>query len=199
MNDVSMTRKVSDPAVQAMAPRDRLLDAATRLFYAEGIRAVGVDRIIGEAGVTKATFYRHFAAKDDLVVAYLEAEDRRQREYIESALIGLPPQKALQRIFELVGDSTCAPGFRGCAFLNAAAEFPVADHPVREAVAVNRAWLQSLLRDLLAEMGHATPDAVAGVLMMLVDGVKTAGYLDDASTVRLTLHDTIHSLVGGDS
>ena len=71
--DVSPSRPESRPA------RRRLLDTATRLFYEAGIHAVGIDRIIAEAGVAKATFYNHFPSKDDLVVAYIEEQDRLGR------------------------------------------------------------------------------------------------------------------------
>lgn len=91
--------------------RDRLLDTATRLFYAEGIHTVGIDRIIAEAGIAKATFYRHFRTKEDLVVAYLVREYARQREILEA----IPGSGAdsIVGIFDRLGELSCGPGFRG--------------------------------------------------------------------------------------
>src|ERR1700759_2032999 len=102
--------------------RTRLLTTATRIFYAEGIHSVGVDRIIVEAKVTRATFYRHFPGKEDLVLTYLRPADqglRGQGDLIIAA--GLPPTDTLRAIAAAIAQGIQSPGFRGCAFLNAVA------------------------------------------------------------------------------
>ena len=112
--------------------RTRILDAAAVLFYTEGIRAVSADRIIAAAGTTKVTFYRHFRTKEDLVVAYLQAQSARIRAAAEQ--LSGDPCAGLLQLAEAMGAETCVPGFRGCPFINAAAEYPDAGSPVRAAV-----------------------------------------------------------------
>src|SRR3954465_15057906 len=102
--------------------RRRGLAAATTLFYAEGIHAVGIDRIIAEAAVAKATFYHHFPSKDDLVCAYLNEQSHRIRR--STVPSGDTPEEEIVSVFDAIGEYACGPGFRGCAFINAAAEYP---------------------------------------------------------------------------
>src|SRR5690348_8518550 len=128
-----MKTNVSTIDLAASPARRRLLDTATRLFYAEGIHAVGIDRIIAEAGVAKATFYSHFPSKDDLVLAYIEEQDRIGREAV-AALPKQPPRKMLAVVLGRVSQSAIAGDFRGCPFLNAAAEYPDPKSPVRKAI-----------------------------------------------------------------
>ncbi|GAA3218569.1 TetR/AcrR family transcriptional regulator [Actinocorallia longicatena] len=161
--------------------RARLLDTATRLFYAEGVHTVGIDRIIAEAGVAKATFYKHFPAKDTLVIAYLAKEYARQREALE-ALPGTGTER-VERIFTLLGDLSCGPGFRGCPFLNAAAEFPDPEHPVRLVVADYREWFRGLMRDLLERSGRDDAAAKADLLLLIRDGLAVSGGLGDETAV----------------
>ncbi|HEX2313164.1 MAG TPA: TetR/AcrR family transcriptional regulator [Thermomonospora sp.] len=186
---------VQRPERRGAAPaRDRILATAAALFYAEGIRAVGVDRIIAEAGVAKATFYHHFPAKDDLVRAYLEDESARHR----AAAAGLPrtaPRETLLTIFDIVGEVGCGPGFRGCPFCNAAAEYPDPGHPVRAAVADHRRWFRDLLTALLAAEGHPDPDRTAAMLVVLRDGLATSSHLDDPAEVRALVRDAVTRLL----
>lgn len=162
--------------------RERLLETATRLFYAEGIHTVGIDRIIAEAGIAKATFYRHFKAKDDLVVGYLASEYTRQRGVLES--VGEPGMAGITAIFERLGELACGPGFRGCPFLNAAIEFPDPDHGVRSVVAEYRGWFLDLMREHLVTAGHNDPETAAHYLLLVRDGVTISGGVGDADTVR---------------
>ncbi|MEW2428740.1 helix-turn-helix domain-containing protein [Micromonospora sp. NPDC047644] len=170
--------------------RDQILDAATTLFYEQGIRAAGVEAIVQRAGVTKVTFYRHFSAKDDLVVAYLDRRAAWERESVELALqmTGNDPAAAFRVIAEAIGVESCAPGFRGCPFINAAAEFPDPDSPVRQAVDRHRRWFLTLGESLLVDLGVREPAEVATELMMLRDGAMVSGYLGDPSRVATALY-----------
>lgn len=162
-----------------------MLETATALFYAEGIHAVGVDRIIADAGVAKATFYHHFPAKDELVRAYLEQEYQRQRTALEAVRKDEPgARQALLGIFDLLSSNAVNPRFRGCPFTNAAAEYPDPTHPVRRTIADYRRWNHGLFRDLLADSGHPEPDSTATMLMMIRDGIVVGGALDDPITLR---------------
>src|SRR5258708_5175198 len=137
---------------EGSSKRQELLEVAGALFYQEGIRAIGVDTIVEQSGVGKATLYRHFPTKDDLIVAYLEEEDRQQWQWFEEVIAeheGEPVEQLLAW-FEACTRRLTQPGFRGCAFLNALAEFSEADHPVhRCAIAHERA-----LRDRLAHLSR---------------------------------------------
>lgn len=175
--------------------RDRVLATATSLFYAHGIHAVGIDRIIAEAGVAKATFYHHFPTKDVLVATYLTEQSRRQRE-AAAALDGRPPREALLALFDAIGGATGDPVFRGCQFVNAAAEFPDEGHPVRRVVADHRAWFRALLRDRLVADGCPTADATADILVILRDGIVVGADLDDADRVRAVVRDAVERVLG---
>ena len=128
-------------------PKDRLLTTASRLFYAEGIHAVGVERLVSEASVTRATFYRHYPTKDDLVAAYLTEASRHIREAVDAARAGKPPREALAAALAVVGDATCGEDFRGCQFLNAAAEYPDPAHPVRAVIDDHRQFPKDVAED----------------------------------------------------
>src|ERR1700754_5093262 len=108
-----MNQKLSRIPADASPARRRLLDTATRLFYTEGIHAVGIDRIIAEASVAKATFYNHFPSKDDLVLAYIEEQDRLGREAV-AALPKQAPRKMIAAILGRISDAAIGGGFRGC-------------------------------------------------------------------------------------
>ena len=173
--------------------RERILDAAASLFYSEGIRAVSADRIIAEAGTTKVTFYRHFRTKEDLVVAYLQAQSARMREAAEH--LSADPCTGLLQLAEAMGAETCVPGFRGCPFINAAAEYPAGDHPVRAAVARHRDWFRELIAGLAGRLGAKDPELAADQLIMLRDGAMVHGYVSDPGTVGDSLLQAGHAVL----
>ena len=120
---MTTTATTEQPSATSAA-RDRILDTAFRLFYARGLRAVGVDTIIAESGVAKATFYRHFPAKDDLILAYLDKVDHVWTAQLQAAAHAAGPEPADQLVglFDALTTACRRPGYRGCAFINAAAE-----------------------------------------------------------------------------
>ena len=129
------------PPAKNSAARERLLDTAAQIFYAEGINTVGVNRIVGEAGVTLVTFYRHFPSKQDLVLAYLQ---RVHDDFVSRAAAAQQAAKDARDVVSSIATNITAqllePGFRGCAFINAASEFDDPDGPVLRAVLTHRAW-----------------------------------------------------------
>jgi len=176
--------------------RSRLLDTAARLFYTEGIQAVGVDRLVSEAKITRATFYRQFPAKDELVRAYLERTDRAARAKVESlAEQANEPRELINALAGWLAEIACAPGTRGCAFINAAAEYPDPDHPVRVLIAEHRHWLHQRLREVLADAGHPDPGLGATTLMLLRDGAMVSGALDDPAAARAALKRSVSTLL----
>ena len=184
--------------VRPSAARDRLLSTASTVFYGEGIHGVGVDRLVTEAGVTRATFYRHFPGKDDLVVAYLEAIDATVR-----ARVGKVPETPdaaadlVRAIAGGIGDQLCARGFRGCPFINAAAEFHDPASPVHRAVVAHRTWLAGTVTRAFRTAGHPDPDEASRRFAMLRDGAMVAGYLADPEAARATLLAAVEDLLAG--
>jgi AcrR family transcriptional regulator len=168
--------------------RERIVEAAADLFYAHGLRAVSADKIIERAGITKVTFYRHFPTKDDLIVAYLE----RRAAWERGAILGASEaahgnvDETIRLVSEGIGREACTPGFRGCPFINAAAEYADADHPVRRVVDDHRTWFRSMLGKLTASIGIQDP-VVTEELMMLRDGAMVSGYLGTPDRVSTAL------------
>ncbi|MFF8596639.1 TetR/AcrR family transcriptional regulator [Streptomyces sp. NPDC015220] len=169
------------------AARARLLSTATEIFYAEGIHSVGVDRIIAEAQVTRATLYRHFAGKEELVLAYLDQADRGIRAGIAAARAdGQSAADGVRAVARFIVEGIQGPGFRGCAFLNAVAEYPDAAHPVHQAVLAHRQWFLDTVTELLARVGDAPADEAGRHLVMLRDGAMAAGCLFDPKLISET-------------
>lgn len=168
------------PPAKDSEARDRLLRTASGIFYAEGINSVGVDRIVSDANVTRATFYRHFPSKTDLVLAYLQAA----HDAIEAHL----PERTLEALSADVCAQIGRPEFRGCAFICAAAEFEDPEHPVRQAVAAHRAWYLGVVRDALGS------DDAARHFVMLRDGAFVAGDLGDAALAVRTFRQGVRGL-----
>jgi AcrR family transcriptional regulator len=176
-------------------PRERILATAARLFYAEGIHAVGMDRIVTEAATTRATLYRHFVGKEQLVLSYIRATDEQIRALTAAALDGLGPREALRAVAGALGDQLCSPGFRGCPFLNAAAEYPDPADPVSRAIVSHRRWLRETVAGLLAEAGAPEPAEDAATLMLLRDGAMMTAALGDAEAVRISLGRAIRNVL----
>lgn len=184
--------------------RQRLLETAARIFYRDGIHAVGVDRVIAEAGVTRATFYRHFPGKEDLVLAYLELEDSRLRGFFEQvASTGLSGRDLVAAIIDGIADDVSLNHTRGCPFINASAEYPDAASPVRRLVSEHRGWFRSTLTSALeaAALDGAGRDSAerAGALVLLRDAALVGGYLDGPDTMRGTFIRTARAVAGLDS
>jgi AcrR family transcriptional regulator len=169
------------PTTQRAPAKGRILDTANELFYADGIRNVGVDRIIAASSVTKATFYKHYRAKDNLIVDYITSRHDAVQDNIESIIAkGPTPSAALDNFIAAIVAEIDAPGFRGCPFINAAAEFPDADHPVRRVVTAHREWYVDTLSDLLKSVGHPMPGDAADELLLARDGALAGGYAGDS-------------------
>ncbi|MGW9302279.1 TetR/AcrR family transcriptional regulator [Streptomyces cyaneofuscatus] len=167
--------------------RARLLDTATRIFYAEGIHSVGVDRIIAEAQVTRATLYRHFTGKEELVLAYLDQADRGIRAGIEAARTNQESAAdAVRAIGRFITGGIQSPGFRGCAYLNAVAEYPDPAHPIHQAVLAHRQWFLDTVTEVLAQVGDQPADGAGRHLVMLRDGAMAAGCLSDPKPIAET-------------
>lgn len=160
--------------------KDRILRVASELFYMEGIRAVGIDRIIKESGVAKASFYRSFATKDDLAVAYLEHRDELKLDRLEKLKARYPgsPKAQLEGLIRDVSEQMKKPDYRGCPFLNAAVEFPDPDHPAHVKLLEIQRSFWSRVQELARESGAQQPEELTAQLRMLYDGFVMKRYLD---------------------
>ncbi|MFF5142015.1 TetR/AcrR family transcriptional regulator [Streptomyces sp. NPDC013157] len=193
-----MTKTEAGPGTgrRVSAARERLLRTAGQLFYAEGIHTVGVDRLVAESKVTNATFYRHFRSKEDLAVAYLDSVDQAIRTQIGTLTAAdMPPDGILRGIGASLVEQIRSPGYRGCAFLNAAAEFPDPDHPVHRAVVRHRAWFLQTVTGLFAGITAAQAEHAGRHFVMLRDGAMSAGYLGDPVLAGETLLRGIEGLL----
>ncbi|PRY62480.1 TetR/AcrR family transcriptional regulator [Glycomyces artemisiae] len=179
--------------------RERLIEAAMQLFYASGLRAVSVDKVIEAAATTKVTFYRHFKGKDDLVVAYLERRAAIERDGIGAAVAHGKgdPEAVMRLVSEALAVITCEPGFRGCPFINAAAEYPDPDSAVRKTVDEHRRWCKNTFAELVAPLNPADAGAAADDLMLLRDGAMVAGYLDRPEAVAASFLRSATAVLNG--
>jgi len=191
-----MAKTVTKSSGKAEAgARERLLDAASELFYAEGVHTVGIDRIIEKAGVAKASLYNTFGSKDELVRAYLAQRHERQRARIDAALEGATgPRDKILAIFRAQEQVFALPTFRGCAFANATAE----SQPGSVAYDVSeqyRGWLLDLLRGFATEAGAPDPDLLARQLMQLYDGANLSARMDSYQGASAACRSTVEALL----
>ena len=176
--------------------RERLLATASRLFYTEGIRAVGVDRVMAEADVARGTFYRHFEGKDDLVRAYLEARDQRIRAGLAAGkAAAASPTAFIETVARSIGEEMCSEGFRGCPFINAAAEYPERNSPVHQVVLAYRESFRQALEDAFLQVGASDPKRSTDAMVALRDGAMVAAYLGDPQTADDTLKHGVATLL----
>lgn len=150
------------PAKPAM--KDRILETADRLFYLQGIRAVGVDTIAAEIGISKRTLYNHFPSKDALIAAYLE------RRFVALRPSEKPPVEQILGTFDSLERRFSAKDFRGCPFVNAVAELGSEDQSVRKIAIAFKESRRLWFRDLLMQIGVGNAEALATQLAVLVDG-----------------------------
>jgi AcrR family transcriptional regulator len=166
------------PPAKVSEPRTRLLETASALFYREGVNNVGVDRIVSEANVTRATFYRHFPSKEQLVLAYLQAAHDAISARMAPALAIADPRERLRALADDIAAQIKSPEFRGCAFIKAADEFDDPDAPVRQAVAAHRKWFLKVVRTAFADADTPAPANPARHFVTLRDGAMVGAYLD---------------------
>ncbi len=160
----------SDSPGPSPSARDRILSVAGRLFYRDGFRAIGIDRVIAEAEVAKATFYKHFPSKDDLIVAWIEGSEAQG---LKSAPPPDGPQPLTDYALNMIAIAS-RPSCLGCTYQVSAAEFSAPDHPAhRAALAVKRRVLEALsLRALAQRLSH--PQQAAEAVFLFLEGIWAA-------------------------
>lgn len=170
----------------AAQTREHVLQVTHDLFYWNGIRATGVDRIATAANVAPTTLYRLFASKDELIGAYLERAGRLYREWFDAAADGADPRQRILAVFDALTEQVQPGQCRGCPFLMALAEFPDPEHPAhRTAVAVKQ-WVRKRLGELVADLGRT--EALADQLALVMEGtyasVQALGVAGPARNAR---------------
>jgi len=157
------------PAKEAM--QERILDTAGRLFYGQGIRAVGVDTIAAEIGISKRTLYNYFPSKDELIVAYLS------RHFVQAKASDRPLLEQILRYFDWLERWFASDTFRGCPFVNAVAELGDPTHPGAKMAVAFKEQRRLWLRDALARLNVADPDGLATQVAILVEGAIIAALI----------------------
>jgi AcrR family transcriptional regulator len=160
--------------------RDRLIEAAERLFYAEGIHAVGVDRLCAEAEVSKRSLYQHFSGKDEVVVAMLQAQAAKAAAHLLPG-VGSPRERILA-VFDALDKQADSPDFRGCPFLGAATELKDLDHPAVRVACEQKVGLTAYFAEAVREGGGSDPDLLALQLVLIFDGASAHSTVRGGST-----------------
>ena len=167
--------------------RQRILDAAYDLFSRRGIRGVGVDELMQQAGVAKATFYRHFPSKDDLVLAFLR---QREQAWVTDWVLaevrerGATPEEQLLAIFDLFGEWFARDDFEGCSFINVLLELDDREHPARQECEAALARLRVVLASLAANAGLRDPGEFALSWHILMKGSIVQAAEGDVEAAR---------------
>ncbi|GAB2742716.1 TetR/AcrR family transcriptional regulator [Salinifilum aidingensis] len=186
---------------EAGSARQRVLRTASRLFYEQGLRGVGVNAIAQHSGITKMTLYAHFGSKDGLIAEHLRARDRRWQDDLGRHLAGVSaPGEMLAATFDAYESWVRAEEFRGCGFINAAAELPDPDHPGRAVIAAHKRSVREHLRRIAERADCHAPRDVAGEWFLLLEGaVVTAAHQHDLEPVRHARRAAFRLLPGGEA
>lgn len=175
----------------------RLIEAAEQLFYAEGINAVGIDRIIAEAGVAKMTLYNHFPSKDDLVLAVLEYREEKFDAMFEKWMVRhrKAGMDGLQAFFAALKDWFKSRGFRGCMFINSNVELADAEHPASKFSAQHKERFYEMLKRMIAESAGATrAETVAPAIALLVEGAIVTAVMQQSTETADIARDAAMTL-----
>ncbi len=179
--------------------RERILSTAHDLFYRDGIRATGVDRIIAESGVAKLTFYRHYASKDDLVRAFLDHRHDRWMAWFVDALgrHGAAGAGGLQALPEALAEWFADPGFRGCAFINSVVEVEASVTGAADIAWQHKQEMEQVIAELLpADPADPARDAIASAAAIAVDGAIIRAQMGDVAGALAGLRQLLEGMAG---
>lgn len=176
--------------------KDQLLETAARLFFPNGYRAIGVDKISAESGIGKMTLYRHFESKDDLIVAYLqESNTKFWEEFENSTREANSPREKLAAFFQTLAAYVTRPMCFGCPFLNVATEYPDPDYPGHKIALQHKESVRQRFRDLAAQAGARNPEVLADQLSLLMDGAFMAVRMYGPKNPAMNLAGAAESLI----
>lgn len=183
------------PTRRVAPAKARILETAITRFYQDGIRSVGVDRLIEESSVTKATFYKHFGSKDRLIREYVDALATRAADELDARTRESSSAEELLRGWtESLLERVQSDGFRGNPFLNAAAEFSDPTDPIRVRITEHFDAMTERLVDILDSLGHELPGAAADRLLLAIIGLEAWSYTGDVIAASAAFRTTVESL-----
>jgi AcrR family transcriptional regulator len=178
------------PLPEKPTMKERILETADRLFYLQGIRAVGVDTIAAEIGISKRTLYNHFPSKDELIAAYLA------RRFRQSPSSDKPPVEQILGTFDSLERRFASKDFRGCPFVNAVAELGAEDRAVKKIAVAFKESRRVWFRDLLLQLDVADADNLATQLQLLVDGSIALDLVRDDPSMARAAKEAARVLLG---
>lgn len=181
--------------------RARLVHAAIELVYSHGFQAVGIDQILAAAGVTKTTFYKHFESKDDLLIAAVRQRDQWEMQAWQIAvqkIAGDDPKQQLLAMFDVLDLWFNAPDFRGCQFINAAAEFPNPHDPIHAVAAEHKRKTRDFFRDLASAAGAPHPESFADRYTALIEGTLVLRQVHGRDDAARVIKPAVASLIAGE-
>jgi AcrR family transcriptional regulator len=153
--------------------RQRLVEAAVERFYRDGFRNVGIDQILGDVGISKTAFYKHFESKDDVMLAALEAQNSRVQDVFRSLMLefgGPTPVGQLHALMDVVKQIVETDGFHGCIFVNVAIEFPLPHEPAHIAAAKNKQAIEDIVCEVATKAKASNPRMLAKELCLIMEG-----------------------------
>lgn len=159
--------------------RDELVRKVLPVFYRDGFHATGMDTLVSETGISKTTMFKHFRTKDDLILAVLRHRDETFRNWLFRKLdeTGLPPRERLLALFDVLKEWFSEPGFRGCMFIKASAEFQDPEHPAYVQSAEHKRLLLTALTRMCREAEVQNPAQLARQLLILKEGAIVAAHM----------------------
>lgn len=180
-------------------PRQRLVETADRLFYQDGIRAVGIDRIIAEAGVAKMSLYKHFGSKDELIAAALAYREQRVETFFRDAMARHARRKRddLRAFFAALKDWFESPDFRGCAFINAAVELADPAHVGAKFAKEHKRRFRAFIATLVDASLGASAAKVAPAISLLVEGAIVTALMNGSADAADVARDAALRLAAG--
>lgn len=158
--------------------RDELVREALKIFYRDGFHATGIDRLSAETGISKATMFRHFRSKEELILAALRLRDEDFRNWLFRRMAEAGSARdQLIAMFDALGEWFATPGFRSCMFIKAASEYPDPAHPIHAQAAEHKRLLLRELREVTAAAGAPDPETLARQLLLLKEGAIVTAHL----------------------
>jgi AcrR family transcriptional regulator len=196
-NASAKNTNVSEAHGNSAEMRDRILRTASTLFYQRGVRAVGVDLVVEEAGVAKTSLYRHFRTKDDLIAAFLAREDEDFWSKWDAVANQHKsnPTAELEAHLAWIAERVSRSNYRGCPQLNVAAEFPDAEHPARLVATAHKQELRHRLKGIAERLRVKRPDELAGQLSLLINGAFVSSQVLTPGEAAPLLQATASALI----
>jgi AcrR family transcriptional regulator len=185
------------PPKGEVSARERILATASDLFYREGIRAIGVDTVVEQSGVSKTSLYRVFDSKDALISAFAAEKNRLfwawwddvEQKHAED------PRALLDALLSGIAKRIAHPAFRGCPFLNLMTEFPDDNHPGRVIARDNKEEMRARLATIVARLGVGDPNRTASQIALLINGAYVTGLMAESADLKDELVDAAMKLL----